>query len=116
MTSAMNYNQLQNMQSQGLLYQQGYAGGGGGAGQLQPVMQYYPPPMQEIKKEKKSMFKELRNDMQAFIREHKSIIYWTLILYVVDHYCFDGALKGRLQNMIQRLVGKIETKLDQAKI
>lgn len=67
-------------------------------------------------KEKESMFKEIRTDVQVFIKEHKSVIYWTLLLYIVDYYCFDGALKGRLQKIVQNLVGKVESKLDKVDV
>lgn len=68
------------------------------------------------KQENKSMIEEIRDDIRAFMKEHKSIIYWTLILYVVDHYCFEGALKTRLQKMVHNLVGKVEEKLDKANL
>lgn len=97
------------------LYHQGV--GGIGLQNASQIPQAAIKPQSIIKpKEEKSMIKELRQDMQSFIKEHKSVIYWTLILYVVDHYCLEGAMKARLQKMVHNLVGKVEAKLDKATI
>lgn len=72
--------------------------------------------MSSTKKEEKKMVKEIQNDVRSFMRENKSVIYWMIILYCVDHYLFEGALKARLQKIVQNLVGKVEEKLDRTTV
>lgn len=59
------------------------------------------------------MIKEIREDMRSFMRENKSIIYWMIILYLVDHFCLEGVFKERLQKTIHNLVGKVEKKVEE---
>lgn len=68
----------------------------------------YPP---ETKQEKKSMLKEVSNDIRNMIRENKSIIYTILFLLILDKFFFNGAFKAKLSDVMHKLVGKVETKL-----
>lgn len=66
-----------------------------------------------IKKQKEqSMLQEVKNDMKNMVKEHKSIIYWTVMLYLVDRFIFEGRFKAKLQEIVQRLIGKVESELD----
>lgn len=69
-----------------------------------------------LKPKEKTMIKEIREDFRVFMREHKSMIYWGLILYVVDHYYFEGAFKERLKQMAHNLIGKVEKKIEGAQL
>lgn len=68
-------------------------------------------PQIETKKEKISMLKEVSNDVKLFIREHKSMIYWILVLLTIDHFFFHGSFKEKLKEIMNKLVGKVEDKV-----
>lgn len=59
-----------------------------------------------------TMFGEFKQDMKSFIKEHKGLIYSVILFYLVDHFCFDGKFKAKLQEIMHRLIGKVEDKLD----
>lgn len=58
------------------------------------------------------MMKEIKEDMKKFIREHKSLIYWTVGLILLDRFYFNGAFEKKLKEMMQRLVSLVEKKFD----
>lgn len=62
--------------------------------------------------EKNSMFKEVKNDLKAFMREHKSMIYWIVSLVILDRIYFKGAFEKKLAEMAHRFVALLETKID----
>jgi hypothetical protein len=61
--------------------------------------------------EKKSMFKEITTDIKGFILEHRGVIYFIAFALMVDHFFFRGAFKERLQSMADRIVTKVEEKI-----
>lgn len=61
--------------------------------------------------EKKSMFKEITTDIKAFVLEHRGVIYFIAFALILDHVFFRGAFKSRLQGMADRLVAKVEEKI-----
>lgn len=66
----------------------------------------------ETKKPKETnMITEVAKDAKAFIKEHKSAIYWTVMLLIIDHFFFHGAFKEKLKATMQKLVGKVESKV-----
>lgn len=79
---------------------------GGGASSVA----YIPPTKPETKKET-NMITEVAKDAKAFIKEHKSAIYWTVMLLIIDHFFFHGAFKEKLKATMQKLVGKVESKV-----
>lgn len=73
-------------------------------------------PIAGTEKKERGMFSEAAGDLKKFIKEHKSLIYWVLVLLIVDHFFFKGAFKEKLTSMMHKLVGKVESKLDDAKV
>lgn len=69
-----------------------------------------------IDKENTNMFTEIVKDGKEFIKTNKAIFYWIASLYLVDHFCFNGAGKQRLQNLFQTLLGKVEEKVNNTKM
>lgn len=59
-----------------------------------------------------NMLKEIKNDIQQIIREHKQAIYTLVFLYLVDRFVFEGHFKAKLKEVSQRLLGKAEAQLD----
>jgi len=59
------------------------------------------------------MFGEFKADIRSFIKEHKSIIYWIVLLYVADKFLFEGKFKVKINEILHRLVGKMDSKLDE---
>lgn len=62
------------------------------------------------------MLSEVAKDMRGFVKEHKSMIYWVLVLFMLDHFFFQGSFKAKLKSMMDNLVGKIESKINDAKV
>lgn len=81
-------------------------GGGGGGGSHMVLDDQYKEPFKE-----KSMFSEIATDIKSFIREHRGVIYFVLITLVIDHFFFRGAFKARLHSMIDKMVTKVEEKI-----
>lgn len=71
-------------------------------------------PVPEKPKERKdiSMLKEVKEDLKKFARDHKSLIYWTLGLIILDRIYFEGLFEKKLSEIAHRFVGIIEAKLD----
>lgn len=65
----------------------------------------------QAKEKGKSMFKEVTTDIKNFILEHRGIIYFIVAALVVDNLFFKGAFKARLQAMADRVVTKVEEKI-----
>lgn len=63
-----------------------------------------------------NMFSEVAQDMKVFVKEHKSLIYWVAVLFIFDHFFFQGAFKSKLKNIMDNLVGKVESKLQETKV
>lgn len=61
--------------------------------------------------EKKSMFKEITADIKSFLLEHRGVIYFIAAALILDHFIFRGAFKSRLQSMADRVVTKVEEKI-----
>lgn len=57
------------------------------------------------------MFKEITADIKAFILEHRGVIYFVALALILDHFFFRGAFKARLQSMADRIVTKVEEKI-----
>ena len=66
--------------------------------------------------EKKTMFKEIANDTKDFVKENRVIIYWVAVLFLADHFFFKGAFKDRLHAMVQKMLGKMETHIEEKKL
>lgn len=61
--------------------------------------------------EKKSMFKEITTDIKGFLLEHRGVIYFIAAALILDHFFFRGAFKARLQGMADKVVTKVEEKI-----
>lgn len=67
-------------------------------------------------KKGENMITEIAKDAKAFIKEHKSLLYWVATLFVVDHFFFHGAFKEKLRDIMQKLVGKAEDKINKLEL
>lgn len=61
------------------------------------------------------MFGEIVKDVKGFVIEHRGAIYFVAIALLIDHFVFAGAFKDRLKAMAEKIVGKIEQKIEDAK-
>lgn len=93
--------------------------------QLQQYNPYLPGPiptatppekLNQVKPKEGNMLSEVAKDMRGFVKEHKSMIYWVLVLFMLDHFFFQGSFKAKLKSMMDNLVGKIESKINDAKV
>jgi hypothetical protein len=104
-------NQAQ-MNAQNALFNLGANCGQNMQGALNAQSAYYPPAQtQTLPKKEKSMFKSIASDVKSFILEHRAVIYFIAAALLLDHFFFRGAFKARLQGMADRLVTKVEEKI-----
>lgn len=75
--------------------------------------------MQTSKKENLNMENDKHNfltttikDMKGFISEHKNVIYTVLVIFLVDHFIFEGSFRERLKSIVNGLINKVEKKLE----
>lgn len=47
-----------------------------------------------------------------YIKRHADIIFTTLFVMLLDKWCFDGRLKGTLQSLAEKLIGKAHDEMD----
>ena len=62
----------------------------------------------------KSLMKTIIDDIKAFIAEHRQIIYFVVILIVIDRFLLGRRLETRIKAMAEKLLGTVEAKLDRA--
>lgn len=72
-----------------------------------------PMPYLDKNEEKKSMIKELKDDMKKFMREHKTVVYWTIGLILIDRIYFESHFQEKLLKIAKRMIDKLEHRLDQ---
>jgi hypothetical protein len=61
----------------------------------------------------KTLFQEIAGDVKGFIRANRGIIYFLAFALLVDHFIFKGVFKARLQAMVEKLVTKVESKINE---
>lgn len=65
-------------------------------------------------KKKEGYMKELIKDAKDFIKEHKGLFYWIALIALADHFIFEGTFRDKLKSIVQKMIGKLETKVDNA--
>ena len=54
------------------------------------------------------MIKETLTDIKAFIAEHRGVIYFVVIAWLVDHYMLKDAFRARIQKLFDGLLAGVE--------
>jgi hypothetical protein len=67
----------------------------------------YQTKLQHGPKEHQSMFEEMR----AYVREYRSVLFTLVIVLIVDHLFLGGALRARVQASLSGLIDKAERTL-----
>ena len=62
--------------------------------------------------EKRPMLKEIGTDLKGFISENRTIIYWMAVLFLLDHFFFNGSFLERLKGLMERMIGRVEKHID----
>lgn len=58
------------------------------------------------------MFNTIKNTFNQFLEENKMIIVWIAVLILADHFLLKGKYRVELQNIVQKIISKIEKKLE----
>lgn len=69
---------------------------------------YIPP----VTKKETGMLQELSKDLKQFVISHKAVIYSIALALLVDHLFFEGKFRGRLHEMMNKLLTKVEDKIN----
>ncbi len=64
----------------------------------------------EVKKEKKDMFKSIKE----YYEKHNEVIITIVVVFLVDHYAFGGKFKEKIELMFESLVSKTSDKIKAA--
>jgi hypothetical protein len=54
------------------------------------------------------MLKEVVQDVRGFVKQHSGVIYTVALVALADHFLLGGALRTRLQALIEKLLAKAE--------
>lgn len=54
----------------------------------------------------------ITEDIKSFIKEHKNVIYYIVIILLVDHFFLNGKLREKTQALIEKLLGNVEKKIN----
>jgi hypothetical protein len=55
--------------------------------------------------------KTIIDDIKSFISEHRKIIYFVVILLIIDRFFLKRALENRIRTLAEKLLGTVEDKL-----
>ena len=55
--------------------------------------------------------KTVIGDVKGFVKEHRSTLYIIAIVFLVDHLVFEGAFRGRLKGLVDKLLNKAESSI-----
>ena len=58
------------------------------------------------------LMKTILDDIKAFIIEHRNIIYFVVILLLVDRFLLGGKLTDRIKNIAENLLSVVEKKIE----
>ncbi len=61
------------------------------------------------------MFSEIKDTAQKFLQENRMLIAWIAVLFLADHFFFDGKFRQRLNDIVEKLIGSVERKIAEAK-
>ncbi len=59
-------------------------------------------------KEDISVFREFK----SYLAEHRDLIFSLLLLFIADQYVLNGALRNRLEAMLQKVVARVEGRME----
>lgn len=62
-----------------------------------------------------NVFNEIFADAKQFVKDNKNILYTVVLVFLVDHFVFDGAFRERIKTLFQSFIDKTEAKLKGAR-
>lgn len=54
------------------------------------------------------------SDIKNFIKEHRAMIYGSVVILLIDHFFLGGKLKEKVRSMAEKLLGSVEKRIDAA--
>ena len=58
------------------------------------------------------MLSGISSDVKGFITDNRQIIYWMALIFLLDHFFFQGAFRDRLKGMAEKMIGKVEKQIE----
>ena len=62
-----------------------------------------------------TMLTEVKNTIEQFIKDNRMVITWIAVLFLADHFFFNGKFRERLHGMVDNLINKTENKIKEIK-
>ena len=59
-----------------------------------------------------NVLSDLSKDVKGFISDNRQIIYWMALIFLLDHFFFQGAFRDRLKGMAEKMIGKVEKQIE----
>lgn len=58
-----------------------------------------------------NMLKEVKDTVEQFIKDNRMVITWIAVLFLADHFFFNGKFRERLHGMIDNLINRTKSKI-----
>ena len=55
-------------------------------------------------------------DIKNFIKENRSIIYWIIALFLLDHFVFEGKFRDKLKDLAGKMFDKVSKKVEATEV
>ena len=59
-----------------------------------------------------SRMNDIMKDIKGFVSENRQIIYWMALIFLADHFFFNGAFRERLKGLAEKMLGKVEKQIE----
>ena len=64
------------------------------------------------KMEGQSMMSTVTDDVKKFLSENRKTIYWIAILFLMDHFFFEGQFRTKLNDLVEKMINRVEKDLE----
>lgn len=61
---------------------------------------------------KGNIMKEALGEVKAFLKDNRQLVGTVVLVLVLDHLVFGGALRERLKDIVNKMLGKVEKSLE----
>lgn len=58
--------------------------------------------------------KDIINDIREFIKENRNIVYWLIVVILLDHFLFEGKFREKIKSVVEGCLNKVEKQINKA--
>lgn len=60
--------------------------------------------------------KEIITDIREFIKENRNIVYWIIVVLLLDHFVFEGKFRKKVKSVVEGCLNKVEKQINKGAI